>query len=550
MTTALETRSAGTIPGTMMDVQLTIGWIFDHVMRNNAARSVTSRSDDGSLFRYTYADFGRRVAQLAHALVEMGVGPGDRVASFAWNGHRHLELYYAVPMIGAVLHTTNIRLFPEQVMWAFEHAGDKAVFVDASLAPAVARALELRSGFAHPLIVMGATNEAPLLPAALDYEALLRDRPVSFAWPELDERSAAILCYTSATTGDPKGVLFTHRSTVLHALAAGLASALDMQQHDVVMPVVPMFHVNAWGVPFVAPMVGAALVLPGAKLDPASMIEIVDATRVSLSLGVPTVWLAVRDELERRNAFLPSLKTLVIGGSACPPSLFDDLSRRGITTIHAWGMTEMSPIGTTSRPIVELDDAAPEVRREKLLTQGRFSPIVAWRLCDDDGAEVPHDGATPGGLWVRGPAVTASYFGVSEDLPCFSGGWFYTGDVCTADELGYLHIVDRSKDLVKSGGEWISSVDLENALMGHPAVREAAVIGLAHPKWVERPVAVVVLRTGIDTDEASLRAWLAERVAKWWIPDRILFVEAIPRTGVGKFLKRDLRSQYATLLSD
>jgi fatty-acyl-CoA synthase len=549
MLTDIGTLPTATIPGTMMDVQLTIGWIYDHVLRNSGGRSVVSRSDEGPLFRYTYADFGERVAQLAHALVELGIRPGDRVASFAWNNHRHLELYYAVPMIGAVLHTTNIRLFPEQLMWAFEHAGDKAIFVDASLVPAVEKALAVKPGWASTLVVMGGDGSATL-PGALDYEALLRDRPVSFDWPELDERSAAILCYTSATTGDPKGVLFTHRSTVLHALAAGLASALNIQQTDVVMPVVPMFHVNAWGVPFVAPMIGAGLVLPGPKLDPASMIEIVDETRVTVSLGVPTVWLAVRDELERRDALLPSLQTLVIGGSACPPSLFDDLARRGINTIHAWGMTEMSPIGTTSRPIAELADAPAAVVREKLLTQGRFSPIVAWRLLDDDGNEVPRDGATPGGLWVRGPAVTGAYFRVTEDLPCFRDGWFYTGDVCTADEFGYLHIVDRSKDLVKSGGEWISSVDLENVLMGHAAVREAAVIGLAHAKWVERPVAVVVLREGSSADEAALRTWLSERVAKWWVPDRVVFVDAIPRSGVGKFLKRELRARYETLLSD
>ncbi len=536
------------IPGTMMDVQLTIRWIFEHALRNNGGRAVISREASGELVRYTYADFGKRVARLAHALVELGIRPGDRVASFAWNDHRHLELYFAVPMIGAVLHTTNVRLFPEQVMWVFEHADDRAVFVDASLVPAVALALAGRPDFARRFVVLGDAATTSSLPAAFDYETLLRDRPDTFDWPDLDERSAAILCYTTATTGDPKGVLFTHRSTVLHALAAALPSALAIAERDVVMPVVPMFHVNAWGVPFIAPMVGASLVLPGAKLDPVSLIELVNETRVSISLGVPTVWLAVRDELERRDETLPSLRTVVIGGSACPPSLFDDLARRGITAVHAWGMTEMSPIGTVSRPVAELEDAPPEVRREKALAQGRFSPIVAWRLLGDDGNDVPRDGATPGDLWVRGPAVTGAYYRLGDDLPCFNEGWFMTGDVCTIDEFGYLRLVDRSKDLVKSGGEWISSVDLENVLMGHPCVREAAVIGLAHERWVERPVAVVALRAGTETDEAALRAWLAERVAKWWIPDRVVFVDALPRSGVGKFLKRDLRSQYKSLL--
>jgi fatty-acyl-CoA synthase len=544
---SLDTRPDLSTPieGTMMDVPLTIRWIFEHVVRNSSRREVVARLDDGTIFRYTYADFAKRVAQLAHALVELGIKPGDRVATFAWNTHRHLELYYAVPMIGAVLHTVNIRLFPEQVAWVFEHAGDKLVFVDASLAPAVARACVMEPEKKPPMVTMGATDA---LPDALDYETLLAGRPDTYEWPQLDERSAAILCYTSATTGDPKGVVFTHRSTMLHALAGGLSQSLGIAQRDCVFPVVPMFHVNAWGIPFLAPLVGAKLVLPGPKLDPASVIELVETEAVTMSLGVPTVWLAVRDLLEKNDAYLPTLERLVIGGSAVPPSLFDDLAKRKITTIHAWGMTEMSPIGTVSRVVAELEDAPPEVKREKLLKQGRFAAIVDWKLLDDDGNEVPADGKSAGDLWVRGPAVTAAYFRLGSDLPCFRDGYFHTGDVCTVDEYGYLQLVDRSKDLVKSGGEWISSVDLENTLMGHPAVREAAVIGLAHEKWVERPVAVVALREGQQVDEASLQAWLAERMAKWMVPDRVVFVDAIPRTGVGKFLKRDLRERYKDLL--
>jgi fatty-acyl-CoA synthase len=531
--------------GTMMDVPLTVRWLFEHNQRNHAAREVVSREDDGSLFRYTYADFGRRVAQLANALVELGIRPGDRVASFGWNTHRHLELYYAVPMIGAVLHTVNIRLFPEQVCWVFEHADDKLIFVDGSLTPAVARAIAIRP-FSRPFVVLG-PEQAPM-PNARDYEELLAGQPAEFAWPDLDEQAAAILCYTSATTGDPKGVVFTHRSTVLHAFAAGMADALGITQRDVVLPVVPMFHVNAWGIPFLAPTVGAKLVLPGARLDPQSLIALIENEGVTMSAGVPTVWLAVRDELDRRDLRLPTLKILVIGGSAVPPSLFDDLERRGIRTKHAWGMTEMSPIGTGSTLHADLVGAPWEQQRAALLKQGRFTPLVAWKIVDDDGNPVPRDGKTPGALWVRGPAVTASYYRVDEPLPVFKDGWFHTGDVCTIDALGYLQLVDRSKDLVKSGGEWISSVDLENTIMGHPAVREAAVIGLPHPKWVERPIAVVALREGQQLDEASLQAWIGERVVKWQIPDRVIFVDAIPRTGVGKFLKRELRERYRDLL--
>ncbi len=532
--------------GTMMDVPLTIRWIFEHNQRSHGMREVVSREDDGSLFRYTYADFGARVAQLASALVEMGIRPGDRVASFGWNTHRHLELYFAVPMIGAILHTANIRLFPEQVCWVFEHADDKAIFVDGSLVPAVARALAVRPASSRQFVVMGASQVE--LPGALDYEAQLAGQPSEFEWPELDERSGAILCYTSATTGDPKGVVFTHRSTLLHAFAAGMADGLGLTQRDVVMPVVPMFHVNAWGIPFLVPMVGAKLVLPGAKLDPASLIDLLERETVTVSLGVPTVWLAVRDEMERRDLRLPALKRLVIGGSAVPPSLFDDLEKRGVRTMHAWGMTEMSPIGTASQLTADLESASWDVQRAALLKQGRFTPLVAWKILDDNGEPVPHDGKTAGVLWVRGPAVTRSYYRLDEDLPVFKDGYFMTGDVCTIDRLGYLQLVDRTKDLVKSGGEWISSVDLENAIMGHPAVREAAVIGVAHPKWVERPIAVVALREGQSVDEPSLRAWIGERVVKWQIPDRIVFVDAIPRTGVGKFLKRELRERYKDLL--
>ncbi len=542
---ALDTKT--TIPGTMMDVPLTLTWIFEHALRNHGAQTIVSRLDDGSIFRYTYADFGKRVAQLANALVELGVKPGDRVASFAWNSHRHLELYYAVPMIGAVLHTANIRLFPEQVCWALNHAEDKFVFVDSSLAPAFARALAVQPKPAWRAVVMGSASVD--VPDALDYETLLAGAPTSFAWPELDERVACILCYTSATTGEPKGVLFTHRSTILHAYASLPGDALDLRQADSLLPIVPMFHVNAWGLPFAAVMVGAKIVMPGAKMDPDSLIELMNLERVTISAGVPTVWIAVRDELKRRNTRVTTLQRLVIGGSACPPSLLDDLNAMGVDVLHAWGMTEMSPIGTVSHLHSALKDAPVERQREARLKQGTFVPLVAWKLLGEDGEPVAADGKSRGELWVRGPAVTASYYRMEPaNHPAFHDGWFHTGDICTVDEYGYLQLVDRSKDLVKSGGEWISSVDLENLLMGHPAIKEAAVIGVPHPKWQERPVAVVVLRAPGSLDEPAIQAWLGERVVKWMIPDKVVFIDAIPRTGVGKFLKRDLRDRYKGLL--
>ncbi len=533
------------MPGTMMDVQLGIGLVFEHVLRNHGLREVVARLDDDTIFRYTYADFGKRVAQLAHALVELGIGPGDRVASFAWNTHRHLELYYAVPMIGAVLHTVNIRLFPDQVCWVFDHADDKLIFVDASLANSVAAATATRPEKKRSFVVMG---QSDALPDALDYETLIAGRPHTFDWPEIDEKTAALLSYTSATTGDPKGVLFTHRSLYLHAIASALGDAVGLVQRDTLLPVVPMFHVCAWGFPYMAPMVGAKLVFPGAKLDASSLIELLENEDVTVSAGVPTVWLGLRDLLLSEKKTLPKLRMILCGGSAVPPSLFDDMHELGIFMQHAWGMTEMSPIGTNASLVGQLEGAPWPQQREKLLKQGRFTPIVAWKLLDDDGNDVPHDGQTPGALWVRGPAVTAAYYNIDEQPPVFANGYFHTGDVATADEYGYLTIVDRSKDLVKSGGEWISSVDLENTIMGHPAIREAAVIGLPHEKWVERPVAVVVLREGHAVDEPSVKAWIGERVAKWMIPDRILVVDAIPRTGVGKFLKRELRERYHDLL--
>ena len=536
------------LPSTMSDQQLSVRAIYEHAITAHARKQIVSR-DGPELLRFTFAEFGRRVAKLANALRKLGVEPGDRVASFAWNGHRHLELYYAVPMIGAVLHTVNIRLFPDQAAFVLDHAGDKVVFFDGSLTKAIKAAHALDPGAGRTFVQMGASAEP--FDGALDYETLLAPEPETYDWPEVDERSAAILCYTSATTGDPKGVLFSHRSTFIHALASGLADALGITERDRVLPIVPMFHVNAWGTPFMCMMVGADFIMPMEKLDPASVIELCEGEKVTFSAGVPTVWMGVRDMLRAQNKTLPLLKKIVIGGSAMPTSLMDDLNAMGIEAIHAWGMTEMSPIGTVSRDIAALDSDPDKQRRERY-KQGRFSPIVEHKIVDENGQDVAADGVARGELLVRGYAITREYYNnpVATATAFEPDGWFHTGDVVTMDEYGYIEIVDRVKDFIKSGGEWISSVEVENILMGHPELKEACVFGVPHPKWQERPVAAVVAREGHEPDEDAVRGWLRDKLPSWQTPDRVLFVDAIPRTGVGKFLKRDLRERYKTLLAD
>ena len=537
-----------TLPGLMMDSPLLVSAILAHAVKNHPRRYVVSR-DGAEIVRFTYAQFGGRVAKLANALHRLGIAPGDRVASFGWNSHRHLELYYAVPSMGAVLHTVNIRLFPEQIAGTIAHAADRIVFVDGSLVGAVRAAIAVAPELAEcRFVIMGPADAT--LPNAVDYESLLADEPAAYAWPRLDENAAAIMCFTSATTGDPKAILFSHRSTFLHALATAAVDVFALAERDVILPIVPMFHVNAWGLPFVCPLVGASLVMPGPRLDPAGIIELAESEGVTFSAGVPTVWFAVRDALRARERGLPTLERIVIGGSAVPPALFDDLEAMGTRVIHAWGMTEMSPIGTVNTVTAELAAATPDVRRRERLKQGPFSVIVDWKILDDDGNAVAADGTSRGELWVRGPAVAASYYrNERATAAAFVDGWFRTGDIVTVDEFGFMEIVDRSKDLVKSGGEWISSVEVENELMGHPAVREACVFGVTHERWIERPIAAVVVREGVAASEDELREWLGERIAKWWIPDRVVFLEAIPRTGVGKFLKRALREQYAELLT-
>jgi acyl-CoA synthetase (AMP-forming)/AMP-acid ligase II len=535
-------------PSTMPDLPLSIRSILEHAVRAHPRKGIVSRDGLG-IVRMSYADLAKRVAKLAHALRKCGVQPGDRVASFAWNGHRHLELYYAVPMIGAVLHTVNIRLFPNQVAELLTHAQDRMVFYDVSLTSAVHAFRALQPDVERVFVSMGETDQR--LDGALDYETLVGREAESYAWPEIDERAGAILCYTSATTGDPKGVLFSHRSTYLHALAAGLPEFLGGKERDRIMPIVPMFHVNAWGFPFATPLMGADLIMPMERLDPIGVIELCRDEGVTYAAGVPTVWMGVRDHLQAQGERLPLLKRVIIGGSPMPKSLSDDLEKLGIEAIHAWGMTEMSPLGTVSSSTSELDDD-PELQRKERYKAGRFSPMVEWRIVDEHGADVPADGISRGELLVRGHTVTQSYYRneAATAIAFEPDGWFHTGDIVTVDQFGYLDIVDRVKDFIKSGGEWISSVELENAIMSHASVREACAFGLPHPKWQERPVAAVVLREGKTLTQAELLAFLGQQLAKWQIPDRILFLDSIPRTGVGKFLKRELRARYERLFID
>jgi acyl-CoA synthetase (AMP-forming)/AMP-acid ligase II len=547
MATLYSTELGGTLPSTMSDLPLGIHAIFEHAMKSHPRKQIISR-DGPQILRFTFAEFGKRVAKLAHVLNALGVKPGDRVATFAWNGYRHLELYFAVPMLGAVLHTVNIRLFPDQIAFVLDHADDRIVFYDGSLVKAIKAAAALAPDSGRTFVQMGASPEP--FDGALDYDTLVEREPDTYDWPEIDERAAAILCYTSATTGDPKGVLFSHRSTFIHALAAGLADALGITERDRVLPIVPMFHVNAWGTPFLCLMVGADFIMPMERLDPAGVIELCNDERVTLAAGVPTVWMGVRDMLKAQGQKLETVTRIVCGGSAMPHSLVDDLNAMGIDAIHAWGMTEMSPIGTISVDITELAND-PGMQKRERYKQGRFSPIVQSKIVDENGREIPADGVARGELLVRGFAVAKAYY--NNDSATAAGfepdGWFHTGDVVTLDEYGYIEIVDRVKDFIKSGGEWISSVEVENVIMGHPAVKEACVFGVPHPKWQERPVAAVVLREGHPADEALILGWLGDKLAKWQTPDKVIFVETIPRTGVGKFLKRDLRETYKGLLT-
>jgi acyl-CoA synthetase (AMP-forming)/AMP-acid ligase II len=531
----------------MMDCPLTLPSILEHAALYHGDTEVVSRTVEGPIHRYGYRDALVRAKRMAQALLALGVKRGDRVATLAWSTHRHFELYFAVTGIGAVLHTINPRLHPDQVAWVANHAEDSILFFDVTFADLVA---ELAPKMPTVKTRVAMTDAAHAPEGALVYEDLIGGHSADFAWPELDERQASGLCYTSGTTGNPKGVLYGHRSTVLHALALALPDAFDLSARDVVMPCAQMYHANAWCTPYAAPLVGAKLVLPGRALDGASVAELIAGEGVTFLLGVPTIWVGVADHLDQTGATLTSVRTIAVGGSAPTAALISRIENRlGGQVRQIWGMTETSPLGVVNTPLPAHagEDAAATLRRK--LKQGRGLWGIELRILGEDGAELPRDGQAAGALQVRGPWVSSAYFKQDGAEAFMADGWFDTGDIATIDPEGYLRLTDRAKDVIKSGGEWISTLDLEEAVCSHPAVAMAAAIGMPHPKWDERPLLLVTLRPGQSADPEALKAHVAERVAKWWTPDEVRIVSELPLGPTGKVLKRELRDRLATPLT-
>jgi fatty-acyl-CoA synthase len=534
-----------TMRGLMMDdYPLTLTAVVERAEQLAPGRKVVSRRPDGSIHRTTLGESAHRARQLATALGDLGIGDGDRVATLMWNQPEHLELYFAAPLMGAVLHTLNPRLHPDELSFIVADADDKAIVVDESLLE-VFESFRDAQEFEHVIVVSHGDPAHPVPDGAIEYESLVKSgAPMS--WPLLDERQACAMCYTSGTTGRPKGVVYSHRAIVLHSLMAALPDAHSISSRDTILPVVPMFHANAWGLPYIAAFAGTGLALPGPKLDAVSVLDLLSDERVTITAGVPTVWMAVLQALDAEpdRWDLSVLRLLIVGGSAVPRSMFEGFDRHGLTIIQAWGMTETSPMGTICRLPLELDDAPDDDKYEFRVRQGIPSPYVEIRARGDDGELIPWDDETMGELEVRGPWVAAGYHGGSGEEKFTDDGWFQTGDVVKINARGCIRIADRSKDLVKSGGEWISSVDLENTLMAHPSVAEAAVIAMPDERWGERPLAVIVARDGQQPTPDELREHLAAHFAKWQLPDRFEFVDEIPRTATGKFKKTDLRERF------
>ncbi|MGI6851456.1 3-(methylthio)propionyl-CoA ligase [Mesorhizobium sp. 1B3] len=532
--------------GLMQDWPLLCHKILDHAARQHGNREVVSRSIEGPIVRTTYDQMRKRALQIAQRLERDGYEPGDRIGTLAWNGARHLEAWYGIMGMGGVYHTLNPRLFPDQILWIMNHAEDKALFVDLTFLPLVEKIAPAVKSLRQVIVL---TDKAHMpetsLPNAVAYEEWLAEADGDYRWKSFDENTAAGMCYTSGTTGDPKGVIYSHRSNVLHAMIACMPDAMGISARDVILPVVPMFHANAWGLGQSAPMIGAKLVMPGAKMDGASIYELLDTEKVTFSAAVPTVWLMLLQYLEETGKKLPYLNKVVIGGSACPRAITQKFQENyGVEVIHAWGMTEMSPLGSLCTVKPEYAGLEGEARLDVQQKQGHAPFGVEMKVTDDEGVERPWDGKTFGRLKVRGPAVARAYYGGAGEEQFDAEGWFDTGDVAHMDACGYMQITDRAKDVIKSGGEWISTIDLENLAVGHPDIAEAAVIGVSHPKWDERPLLVVVSKPGKDPSKEEILGYMNGKVAKWWMPDDVAFVAEIPHTATGKIQKTTLREQF------
>jgi fatty-acyl-CoA synthase len=533
--------------GLMQQQSLLISSLIDFAERHHGDGEVVSRRVEGDVHRYTWADVANRSRQLANALDGLKLGQGDRVATLAWNGYRHLEMYFGVSGSGRVLHTLNPRLHPDQVVWIANHAEDQILCFDMTFLPLV-QAVHARCTTVKHWVALCDADKLPAdtgIPNLTSYETLIGQQAKTYVWPQLDENSASSMCYTSGTTGNPKAALYSHRSTLLHAYAAALPDVMCISARDAILPVVPMFHVNAWGIPYSAAMTGAKLVFPGPALDGKSVYELIEAEKVTFAAGVPTVWQMLLGHMKPAHLKFSSLKRTVIGGSACPPAMIDAFrDDYGVDVLHAWGMTEMSPLGTLCTLKNKHLSLPAEAQMKLRLKQGRAIFGVDMKIVNDAGETLPHDGKTYGDLLVKGPWIIREYF-KQEGPPPLIDGWFPTGDVATIDEDGFMQITDRSKDVIKSGGEWISSIDIENIAMAHPDVAMAACIGMPHPKWDERPVVCVVKKPGSALSSAEMLKFYEGKTAKWQIPDDAIFVEAIPLGATGKMLKTKLREQLS-----